>query len=74
MQIEKFRALTDHGYMVRVSKQEALALIASLSQQLLNGEVTPGRTAFYTDPPEVEYFSIAVREPGIAFEKVEVKK
>jgi len=53
-------AFTSPGFMVRVSPQEALTLIRSLSTQLLEKNPNSNRSEHYTE--KGEYFSIAVHE------------
>jgi hypothetical protein len=46
------------GFMVRVSREEAITIIQSLATQINNGSANSGREEFYTD--DGEYFSISV--------------
>lgn len=48
------------GYMVKVNKDEAVQLIHSLSEQIINKDPNVGRTEFNTI--KGEYFSIAVHK------------
>ncbi len=48
-------------YFVKVSSQEALRIVESLTRQILARSPNVGRVEFYTRP-ECEYFSIAVND------------
>ena len=48
------------GFMIRVSRNEALRIISSLSSQLLTSNPNSSRAEFFTE--KGEYFSIAVAE------------
>lgn len=50
----------NEGYMVQVTKKEALKIIKSLSTQMENESANSGRAEQYTN--KGEYFSIAVTE------------
>ena len=63
MTIFKYKRKKECGQMVRLSEQEAYALIESLAAQLRHRSPNVGREEFYTSDTG-EYFSIAVhREP-----------
>jgi hypothetical protein len=51
------------GMMLRVTEQEAIQLIQSLSNQLLSGSPNAGRTEFFTK--HGNYFSVAVHKEGV---------
>lgn len=48
----------EKGYIVKVSPEEAMRLIKSLSNQMMKGSASVGREEFYTE--DEEYFTIAV--------------
>jgi len=48
------------GFMLDVNEREAIAIINSLSEQLLTGSPNSGRKEFFTE--EGEYFSIGVHK------------
>ena len=50
----------ESGFMVRVSPEEALEIIQSLTTQIIEKSPNAGRTEFLTK--KNEYFSIAVHE------------
>lgn len=60
------------GFMVRVSPEEAIAIINSLSAQIMSGNTNNGRIEFNTE--KGEYFSIAVQKkvPTIKEKELEI--
>jgi hypothetical protein len=60
------------GFMVRVSPEEAMAIINSLSGQIMKGNANNGRIEFNTE--KGEYFSIAVQKkvPTIKEKELEI--
>jgi len=60
MRITKFNSDHDKGYFIRLQRQEALELIASLSKQLSSRNPNDNRLESYSE--KGEYFSIAVDE------------
>jgi len=57
---KKSNMYQNSGFMVRISKEEAIKIIASLSTQLANDNPNNGRIEFITK--KREYFSISVNE------------
>ena len=49
------------GYMIRVSPEEAIDIIQSLTTQMANKDCNSGRKEFFTK--KNEYFSMAVEQP-----------
>lgn len=62
MEVTKFKTERDKGLMVRMSPDEALRLIISLSNQIADKDCNSHRAEFYTK--DGEYFSIAVHQPN----------
>jgi hypothetical protein len=62
MKLSKFKDRKTDSYMLRVSTNEALALISSLAQQVLNKDPNTNRLESYT--VNGEYFSISVHPEG----------
>ena len=58
MQIQRFKDGKTYSFMVRVTEDEALALIVSLATQLKKRSPNVGRLESYTK--DGQYFSIAV--------------
>jgi len=55
--------MSEPGMMLQLNPDEALALIQSLSAQLVSKSPNTGRTEFRTE--DNEYFSVAVQQPEI---------
>jgi len=60
------------GFMVRITPEEAVAIINSLSAQIMKGNANDGRIEFNTE--KGEYFSIAVQKkiPTIKEKELEI--
>jgi hypothetical protein len=69
---KKTKKNTDAGYMLRVSREEAIQLIMSLSSQLYYKNPNRGRIEFYTN--KAEYFSAIVVEPTLDETNMQTQK
>ena len=61
VKLERLKGRTVDGYGLNVSREEALAIIQSLTAQLLYGANSPDRKEWNIEGSE--YFSIFVEEP-----------
>jgi hypothetical protein len=62
MKLVKFKDGKIDSYFLRVSESEALSLISSMSQQMVNKNPNAGRLESYTI--NGEYFTISVHPDG----------
>jgi hypothetical protein len=71
LQWRRSKKTSSSGFMVRVNPEEAVALINSLSAQLMSGNPNTGRIEFDTE--KGEYFSIGVHRRVKSIEEKEME-